>query len=195
MTAENREKCISKVLEHEGGFTDNIHDPGGPTNFGITIADARKYWKHNASTDDVRKMSKGIAVDIYRARYWSPLKCDDLPSGVDYSVFDYGVNSGISRSAKVLQRIASVADDGKIGDITIKAVGEMDPVAIIAAINDERLAFLKSLKTWSVFGRGWGQRVSDVRAMSLAMANDIPHNPVVALGRGKGVEPPDAQPA
>jgi uncharacterized protein (TIGR02594 family) len=45
-----------------------------------------------------------------------------------------------------------------------------DPKVLVAAICDERLAFLKSLKTWPVFGRGWGTRVAEVRAVSLALA-------------------------
>jgi lysozyme family protein len=35
---------------------------------------------------------------------------------------------------------------------------------------DERLAFLKSLKTWPVFGAGWGRRVAEVQRDALAMA-------------------------
>jgi lysozyme family protein len=41
--------------------------------------------------------------------------------------------------------------------------------ALIGAICDERLRFLKSLKTWRVFGKGWGRRVAEVKQAALAM--------------------------
>jgi predicted peptidoglycan binding protein len=77
--------------------------------------------------------------------------CDDLPPGVDYIVFDYGVNSGIGRSGKVLQRLLGVPVDGVIGPQTLAAAKAADPSKLVDALCDERLAFLKSLKTWPVF--------------------------------------------
>src|SRR6185503_4511843 len=75
-----------------------------------------------------------------------------LPSGVDYTCFDYGVNSGLGRPRKALQRFK-----GKTG------------VDLINAINDERMAFLRSLKTFPTFGKGWTARVARVRAHSLEL--------------------------
>ena len=77
-----------------------IRRPGGPTNFGITIYDYRKYVKPGATAADVRAMKLGEAKAIYRTKYWTAQRCDDLPPGVDDSVFDYGVNSGIDRSGR-----------------------------------------------------------------------------------------------
>ncbi|MFX8681133.1 glycosyl hydrolase 108 family protein, partial [Acinetobacter baumannii] len=39
---------LDRLLKDEGGYTDHPSDPGGPTNFGITLVDARRYWKGNA---------------------------------------------------------------------------------------------------------------------------------------------------
>jgi lysozyme family protein len=66
MTASNREASISKTLTYEGGYTNDRRDPGGATNWGITIFDARLYWKHDASPADVKAMPKSVAIDIYR---------------------------------------------------------------------------------------------------------------------------------
>jgi lysozyme family protein len=115
------------------------------------------------------------------------LRYDDLPVGLDYAVFDYGVNSGIGRAAKVLQRLVSVPDDGIVGPLTIAAVRGRDPKALIAAICDERLRFLQSLRIWPVFGAGWRRRVEEVRAVALAMADARPlaQRPT-PVARGKG---------
>ena len=107
--------------------------------------------------------------EIYRTRYWDALRCDELPAGLDYAVFDYGVNSGVSRSAKALQRVAGVADDGIVGPVTLGAAQARDCRSTVAALCDERLRFLRALRTWRVFGKGWGRRVAEVKEAALAM--------------------------
>jgi Glycosyl hydrolase 108 len=152
MAAWTYDEALRRLLAHEGGYTNHPSDPGGPTNFGITIYDYRKYVKPNATAADVRAMTVGEAKAIYRKRYWDAQRCDELPAGVDYSVFDYGVNSGIGRSGKVLRRVVGLPDNTHVvTDEVLRAVARRDPNAPVVAINDERLAFLKRLKTWPVF--------------------------------------------
>ena len=91
MTAANYDEALRRLLAHEGGYTNHPSDPGGPTNFGITIHDYRKYVKPNATAADVRAMTVDEAKAIYRAKYWNAQRCDGLPAGVDYSVFDYAL--------------------------------------------------------------------------------------------------------
>jgi lysozyme family protein len=165
------DECLKRVLAHEGGYTNDPRDPGGPTNFGITIYDYRKYMKPRATAADVQRMSLLKAKSIYRSKYWNALRCDDLPAGVDYSVFDYGVNSGIGRAGKVLRRVLGLSDaDWRIAAEVITALTKCDTSKVIIAINDERLQFLKSLRTWNAFGVGWGRRVAEVKAFSLELA-------------------------
>ncbi len=170
MAASSYEGALARLLAHEGGYTNHPSDPGGPTNFGITIADYRKHVKADASSADVRSMQLSEAKAIYRAKYWDAQRCDELPAGIDYAVFDYGVNSGIGRSGKVLRRLLGLPDATHLvtGDVLRAAAGR-DPAGLVAAICDERLAFLKRLKTWPVFGAGWSRRVAEVRRVSLAM--------------------------
>lgn len=163
MAKSTYEEALRRLLAHEGGYTNHPSDPGGPTNFGITIHDYRKYVKPNATAADVKAMKLSEAKAIYRAKYWDSQRCDDLPAGVDYCIFDYGVNSGIGRSAKVLQRLVGVPVDGRIGAATLAAVAKRDPATLVNAICNERLRFLQSLKTWGVFGKGWGRRVAEVK--------------------------------
>ena len=163
--------ALSRVLAHEGGFTDDKRDPGGATNFGITIADYRKYVKPDATVADVRAMRVEEARAIYRAHYWDALDCDALPAGVDESVFDYGVNSGVGRAGRVLRRVLGLPDDDwRVTAAVLAACARREAAAVVRDINDERLRFLKSLRTWPVFGTGWQRRVADVRASSLALA-------------------------
>ena len=171
MAAASYGQALTRLLKDEGGYSDHPSDPGGPTNFGITLADARRYWKASATAADVRAMPQSVARDIYRAHYWNALRCDELPAGVDYAVFDYGVNSGVGRAGKVLRRMLKLSDrTSAVSDDVIAAVAKAAPGALVIAICAERLAFLQSLKTFAVFGRGWTARVNGVRTAALAMA-------------------------
>lgn len=182
------------VFPHEGGYTNDKADPGGPTNWGITIYDARLYWKKNATAADVRAMPKEVAEDIYAKQYAAVLRYNELPAGVDYSVLDYGINSGVGRAGKVLRRLVGLPDNtAQVTDEVIAAVNKRKPADLIIAINAERLRFLKSLKTWPVFGTGWGRRVNEVRDLSLSFAKQ-PIVPVLtnepAPGKGHVAAPP-----
>ncbi len=201
MATSTYDESLRRLLVHEGGYTNHPSDPGGPTNYGITIYDFRKYVKPDATAADVRAMSVDQAKAIYRAKYWNAQRCDDLPAGLDYSVFDYGVNSGIGRSGKVLRRVVGLPDNTHVvTDEVLRAVAKRDPKALVVALNDERLAFLKRLKTWPVFGKGWGARVAGVRSVSLRMATEkvpspaipgsSPRTPDAAPVSGKGAVPP-----
>ena len=176
MTASSYDEALRRVLVHEGGYSNHPSDPGGPTNWGITIHDARAYWKTQATAADVRSMPVEVAKDIYRSKYWDAMRCDDLPAGVDYAVFDYGVNSGIGRAVRVLQRLVGTDVDGEVGPNTIAATARMAAVKLINQICDERLAFLQGLETWGVFGKGWGRRVREVRVAALAMVDETPRD-------------------
>src|SRR5260221_6470360 len=168
-------EAMAKVLDDEGGYSNDAGDPGGPTNYGITIEDARMYWKHDASASDVRHMPQSVALDIYRKHYAAPVHYDELPPGLDYSVFDYGINSGISRAAKILQRLVGAGVDGRIGPQTLHQVYQVqDLSALIDKIWSERLAFLQSLRTWHIFGKGWGTRVRTGRALAHKLASEYP---------------------
>src|SRR6188474_496526 len=169
--------CLPLLLLHEGGYSNHPSDPGGPTKFGITIGDYRRYIKADADEGDVRAMSLEDAKTIYRARYWNALRCDDLPAGLDYAVFDYGVNSGTGRSAKVLRRLLGLPDRSvTISDDVIAATHAVDPTTLVTKICDERLRFLRSLRTWPIFGAGWGRRVAEVKVAALAMAAKEHHD-------------------
>lgn len=199
MTAANYLACEARVLVHEGStYTDGVHpyDPGGPTRWGITIADARMYWKSNATAEDVRTMPRAVAEDIYRKHYWAPVQGDSLPSGADDTIYDYGINSGIARAGKVLRRVlGEPTDDWHITPAVLTALSKRNVNTVIDAINDERMAFLQSLKIWPTYRTGWTIRVREVRQFSHELAAGAPSPPKVTpipsttMGKGKVPEP------
>lgn len=177
---KNFERSLLNVLVHEGGFVNHPSDPGGATNKGITIATFRKWVKRNGTVEDLKALTKEQAAKVYRAQYWNAVRADELPSGIDYAVFDIAVNSGPSRAIKILQEAVGATIDGKIGPQTIEAAQKADPIHTINVITAIRMDFLRSLKTWATFGKGWSKRVSDVREDALQLTPNVKPAPIPA---------------
>jgi len=114
------------MLEHEGGFVHHPRDPGGMTNLGVTKS-VYELWKGRpVSESEMRALTIDDVRPIYHAKYWTKVRGDDLPLGVDYAVFDFAVNSGVRRAARTLQQLVGVHDDGVIGPFTIGATKAVD---------------------------------------------------------------------
>ena len=171
------DRALPLVLAHEGGYVDHPSDPGGATNLGITRKTLARWRKVVPWTSlpkpEVKALTKDTVAPIYRALYWDEIRGDDLPAGLDYAIFDYAVNSGPGRAAMALQRILGVADDGEIGPMTLAAIAKRKPADLINALCDERIAFLRRLSTFAVFGKGWTSRVSGVRKLALTMVRSV----------------------
>ncbi|MDN2582991.1 glycoside hydrolase family 108 protein [Aquibium sp. ELW1220] len=175
----NFQRALSRVLKHEGGYVDHPKDPGGATNKGVTIATFRRYVKPNGTKADLRAITGEQVATVYYKHYWAAVHANELPAGVDYAVFDLAVNSGPSRAARFLQRVVGATEDGRIGPATLAAVRKADPTELIARLCDARLVWLKTLKTWPTFGKGWERRVTEVRHDAILDAADDTFEKVV----------------
>ena len=165
----NYAECLEIILEHEGGFVNHPKDPGGVTNHGVTKRVYDEWIGKNSTVEEMRNLTHEDVAPIYKKNYWDRAKCDQLPSGVDLSVFDWGVNSGVSRSAKALQRIVGVKQDGGIGPMTLQAVSEVEAEEIIEQMHYMRDNFYRSLDTFETFGKGWTRRNNETREKALEM--------------------------
>jgi lysozyme family protein len=165
--------ALDHVLKHEGGYSDHPQDPGGATMKGVTLAVFQRFYGQDKDKNDLRNISDEQCQLIYRTGYWDKCCCDDLPSGVDYCVFDAAVNSGPARSAKWLQGTIGALQDGGIGANTLAKVTEHNPMQIVDDCCDRRLSFLKGLATWNAFGKGWERRVENVRLTGIALSSGV----------------------
>lgn len=171
MTKSNFRRCLDHVLKWEGGYVDHPDDPGGATKHGITRATLAAYRGRPVTKQDVRDLTMAEAGEIYRPRYWAKVRGDDLPDGLDLVAFDGGVNSGPSRGIRWLQKGLGVTADGVIGPVTLAAAKPVDRrIPAIQRACAARMGFLRGLRTWSTFGRGWARRVADTEAAAVAMA-------------------------
>lgn len=127
-----KEKLIRKLIEIEGGYSNDPSDSGGETKFGITKEVALK----NGYLDDMLNLPHHLAVDIYSKRYWKPLQGDiiaELDTKLIEELFDSAVNCGVYRTIVWLQRClnllnnvgkyyADIKVDGKLGNKTLQAL-------------------------------------------------------------------------
>ena len=201
----NLDRCLAVTLREEGGKFHHKKDPGGRTNFGVIQRVYDKYRKSRGLEErTVYEIDKNEVRDIYAKYYWNPLQCDEMPPGIDLAVFDFGVNSGISRSAKYTQRILRKVDksikiDGLIGPVTIDALNEVDPDWFINRLKDDRLAFVNRIPYKKYFIKGWTRRIRRVRGDALnfneAFSTTGPTQPSgqVTIAKGDGTVLPKAE--
>jgi len=166
----NFEDSLARVLASEGGYVNHKEDPGGMTNLGCTKAVWEEFVGHPVSEADMRGLTPDMVAPLYKRKYWDKVAGDLLPKGLDYAVFDAAINSGPGRAAKWLQEVVGVTADGAIGPKTLDVVSTYPVQFLISQYNDTRLQFLESLPHWSVFGKGWGNRVSHVQSVASQLA-------------------------
>lgn len=167
--------CIPRILKHEGGFVDDPRDAGGATNRGVTIGTLRSLGMDidgdgDIDVADIKALSEAQAVTIYKRFYWDAVQADLLPVGLDYVLADFAVNCGPKRAAEHLQKALGMKPDGTIGPQTLSKAKAGNVRALINAICDSRLNFMRGIrggKDWAAFGKGWSRRVEETRAYAL----------------------------
>lgn len=167
---DNFQNSLALVLINEGGFVNHPRDPGGATNCGVT----QKVYDHFRAEENlpIRSVKFINTVEIgmiYKHDYWGPVHADELPYGIDYCVFDFGVNSGPGRAIRALQRALGVKDDGFLGPRSYAALAASNHDDVIEKICADRMGFLERLPTWEIFGDGWKHRVNAVELKALGM--------------------------
>ena len=171
MMIENFQRCMTLLLESEGGYVHDPKDPGGCTNMGVTKKMWEYFSKSEVSEEDMKNLTLNNVVPFYKELFWDAVKGDLLPTGIDYCVFDCAVNSGAYRSIKILQSVVGVQADGMMGDKTLAAVNSANRLNVIEDFNNKRIEFLSVLPTFNHFGRGWTARVNAVEDQSKGMSS------------------------
>ena len=152
--------ALKWVLDQEGGYANHAKDPGGETNHGITRYVA---WAHGYR-GAMRDIPHDLVRRIYHDSYWTRCQCEAMPEHpIRLVVFDAAVHSGVGQSIKWLQKELRIEPDGMIGPITLAALRAARLDALAQNLITRRLEFLRSLKTWKTFGKGWSRRLNALR--------------------------------
>lgn len=84
------------VFKWEGGYVNDVSDPGGETNFGIS--------KRAYPNVDIKNLTKQGAQAIYQRDYWNALQCDTLDQSLAAAVLDTAINMGVGRAKQFLNQ-------------------------------------------------------------------------------------------
>jgi len=177
-------QIAENIVAREGGYVNDPDDPGGATNFGVTIGTMRRLGLDltgdgKVDVADVRKLTRAQAVEIFIAHYFESPRIADLPEPLQASVFDMYVNAG-GNAVKILQRLLrdmghDIAADGAIGPQTIlvaKMAANDAPEYIADAygiarrnyyfrLADRRVASRKYARTRAGGKGGWIKRAEE----------------------------------
>lgn len=167
--------AIAHLLAKEGGHVNNPSDPGGETNYGISL----RFLKHEAidvdhdgdvDADDIKKLTIAQASQIYRKNFWEANRYDLLPTPIAIKALDMCVNMGPAQAHKILQKALwgfgfKVKVDGVLGAQTwsaINLVSNQNPEGYLAAIRLLQDSFYTNLcakrPSLSTFLKGWLNR-------------------------------------
>ena len=169
------DKAIPWVLEHEGGFVDHPSDPGGATNFGISLRfllgldDQLQYdydGDGDVDADDIKALTIGDAHVIYEKEFWHPLYDAISSQMIATKLFDMAVNMGTRQAVKIIQlsmlRHAALSVDGIFGNKTLSAINNQQAGFLIDDISAEQAKFYFKLvdkrPARNVFLLGWLRR-------------------------------------
>jgi len=165
----NWDNAFKLMLKSEGGYVNNPADPGGMTNLGVTKATWENWVGRESDEAEMRGLTPEKVEPLYKKKYFDAVRGDELPAGLDYLMFDFAVNAGAGRAIKTLQTAVGVTPDGGFGPMTMAAVQAVDPVELIEKFSQAKEDFYRSLTTFSTFGKGWLNRVADVKQHATSM--------------------------
>ncbi|MBW7055795.1 peptidoglycan-binding protein [Paracoccus bogoriensis] len=178
------EEIAREIVRREGGFVNDPDDPGGATNFGVTIGTMRSLGLDlnkdgRIDVQDVRALTRAQAEQILVEHYFRRPRLGELPVALQPSLFDMYVNAG-TNAVKILQRLITrmgfaAKDDGIVGPLTIaaaRAAAEAAPDHLADAygiarrnyyyaLADQRPASRKFARTKSGGKGGWITRAEE----------------------------------
>jgi lysozyme family protein len=150
--------AFTRLLEHEGGYSNHPDDPGKETMWGITARVARQ----KGYRGKMRDLPVDLAKQWYKEDYWDTVSADELRPAIRYALFDAAVNSGPSQAIEWLQLALDVPNDGVLGPQTKAALEAGNMQEVKAKMIGHRLQFMTGLRTWRSFGRGWANRLASI---------------------------------
>ena len=167
------------LAHHEGGFVDNSNDPGGVTNFGVSIRFLRQNGididgDGDIDEKDIRAITAEKSKEIYKEYFWNPCRCDSVRSElISTKLFDMAVNMGQKQAYKLVQRAINnlnyspqLVVDGQVGPATLKAINSFEKTdyELIRAIRVEQADFYDDLilkkPRLREFRLGWQRRAA-----------------------------------
>ena len=168
--------ALSEVLKLEGGWSHHPDDPGGATNKGITLKTYERAIQTGLIPPPNKKLIDGLKTikdedvrTIYYALYWLKAGCFELPPALALMHFDAAVNHGVKRAVQFIQRLSGATVDGEWGPQTRQNVIALNTKTALGLYAKRRRHYYQTRPHFTVFGKGWLNRLARVYARSQAL--------------------------
>lgn len=169
------------IFRHEGGYVNDPVDPGGATNYGISLRWLRTVGDlDNDGFDDGDLNRDGLvdkkdivmikpedAARYYYDHWWSKFSYSKMPYPVGEKVFDMAINMGGRRAHILLQTAlqtlgVKLTADGIIGPVTLKSITAVDSRTLAKELCNQQLGFYNRLiarkPAMGKYRTGWTRR-------------------------------------
>lgn len=165
MTVPVFEKAHFFTAQWEGGYVNHVNDPGGATNFGVSLRWLRQE-KIDVNEDgvidikDIKNLTPALAASLFKSKFWDALDLSSLPKYTAIVTYDGAINTGGKQSVKFLQQAVNfflcgrLAVDGLLGQKTIAAVKMVDDYSLAVKQIEFREKFHRALATNSPYSDG-----------------------------------------
>lgn len=152
------------ILKYEGGYTNDPNDRGNWTS-GTVGKGQCKGTKYGISAMaypnlDIKNLSEEQAKEIYYKDYWVKIGLEQLNPKLALQVFDAAIQHGASTAIKLLQRLLGIKDTGVINNELTEAIKFENQETLIFRYIAKRLEYYTSIKTFSLYGKGWVNRMA-----------------------------------
>lgn len=136
----------------EGGYVDDPSDPGGATQYGISL----RYLRGKGAAGDidgdgdidaadVRALTRTQAEQFFIEDCWHPCRCDEMPAQIAIAVFDHAVNAGTGSAIRLIQEMLRLKVDGIVGPKTLRAIEHADAGELLAYYLARRARYYRDI--------------------------------------------------
>ena len=138
-----------QAIESDSGNYNSLNELVG-TNYGISARFYEDYIGYPPSEEDMKDITKQEAKKIYREEFWDYNYASEIENqDVANTVIDMEINSGngVRMAQEVLknQFEKDIAIDGIMGNETLGAINNVNPIAFVNEYNFARIEYYMSL--------------------------------------------------
>ena len=168
------DKAHEFVFLWEGGFDNHPNDPGGPTNYGVSLRflqDLGTEWGDldfdgDIDIDDIRLVTPDKAKELFKAAFWDKLRLDEVKPLCAFVLYDTAVNMGIGYARKLFQKAVGITADGIWGPVSWGKLRSCDDrktaLAMIPIRRRRYIDLAEANPRLKPFLKGWKNRVDDL---------------------------------